>query len=51
MMVQYRPVDCDSKKPLKFDPGYISNVIYEVSLFQSVAADRWQLYSCVPAQV
>jgi hypothetical protein len=22
--------DCDSKKPLKFYPGYISDVIYEV---------------------
>lgn len=31
MMVQYRPVDCDSKRPIKFDPGYISDVIYDVS--------------------
>jgi cullin-associated NEDD8-dissociated protein 1 len=28
MMVNYRPVDCDTKEPLRFDPGYISNDIY-----------------------
>lgn len=31
MMVQYRPVDCESKKPIKFEPGYISDTIYDVS--------------------
>ena len=31
MMVDYRPVDCNNKKPLQFDPGYISDTIYDVS--------------------
>lgn len=30
MMVQYRPVDCENKKPIRFDPGYISDIIYQV---------------------
>jgi hypothetical protein len=36
MMVDFRPVDCDTKRPIQFDPGYISDKIYEVS--KSVAA-------------
>lgn len=31
MMVDYRPVDCDTHKPIQFDPGYISDTIYTVS--------------------
>jgi hypothetical protein len=31
MMVDFRPVDCESKRPIQFDPGYISDKIFEVS--------------------
>lgn len=31
MMVKYRPVDCNNHKPMQFDPGYISDKIYDVS--------------------
>lgn len=30
-MVKFRPVDCGTKRPIRFDPGYISDVIYDVS--------------------
>jgi cullin-associated NEDD8-dissociated protein 1 len=32
MMVDFRPVDCESKRPIQFDPGFISDKIYEVSM-------------------
>jgi hypothetical protein len=31
MMVDFRPVDCDTKRPIQFDPGFISDKIFEVS--------------------
>jgi hypothetical protein len=31
MMVDFRPVDCTTKRPIQFDPGYISDKIYDVS--------------------
>jgi hypothetical protein len=47
MMVQFRSVDCDSKKPLKFDPGYIGDVIHEVGIRKnSNICD--QLHACGP---
>ena len=29
MMTQIRPVDCNSKTPLTFTPGYVDKVIYD----------------------